>query len=133
MSALETLAEAVPRGVDPRSYVSSMPLQVDGPDTWGFECYAGGDMYSCMIGDMVGAFSGSVTFGLIFGGFIILAYYLAGDGEIATVAIVTILFGGILIPALPGTYRTVAYSIMFAGMFVGLWAVTRRYVLEVGT
>lgn len=131
-AAIQPAGEVFPRltsGVN----VPKIAIQTTGPSTWGFECYGGGDMYACMISDLVAAFSGSVTFGLIFGGFILLSLYVAGNGEIASVSIMTILLGGILVPALPGSYRTVAYSIMFAGMFVGLWAVVRRYVLEVGT
>jgi len=133
MNALTRPGGEVFARLEPGVNVPSIALQVSGPSEWGFECYQAGDMYACMIADMVGSLSGSVTFGLIFGGFILLALYIAGNGEIATVSIMTILLGGILVPALPGTYRTAAYSIMFAGMFVGLWAVVRRYVLEVGT
>jgi len=118
----------------PRGYVWKTTLQVVGPSEWGFECYQNtGDMYACMISDLTTATSGEITFGLLVGGAVLLALYLAGDGEVATVSIMTILFGGILIPALPGGYRTIAYSIMFMGMFVGVFALARRYVLEVGT
>ena len=105
-----------------------IPLQTEG-----IACYETGSMYACMIGDIAAAAGGAVNLGLLVGGVLMVAFYIAGDGELATPAILTVLLSGIMLPALPGTYRTIAYSMMFLAVFIGGFGVARRYILQVGT
>lgn len=99
----------------------------------GLQCYQSGSMWVCLVQDLAGAFGGELNFGLVVGGLVLLAYYIAGDGEIATPAVLTILLSGLLIPALPGGVRNVATGLMLIGIVGGAWAVARRYTLQVGT
>jgi len=101
--------------------------------TTDFACYQDGGMLSCMIDDMGAAFGGPTAFGLIVGGAIILALYVASDFDPAAPTVGTILIGGMLIPALPPGFQSIGLSIMALGAIMGLFVAARRYVLQVGT
>jgi len=101
--------------------------------TGGISCYQSGSMWSCVAQDLASAAGGEVTFGLLVGGVLLLAFYIAGDGEIATPSVLAILLVGILLPVLPGSVRQMATGLMLMGVVGGLFALARRYVLQVGT
>jgi hypothetical protein len=97
------------------------------------QCYSTGDMWACMVADLAAATGGELNFGLVVGGMLMLAMYIAGDGEIATPAVLMLLLGGILTPILPGGVRQVATGLMLMAVVGGAFVVARRYVLQVGT
>jgi hypothetical protein len=95
-------------------------------------CYsAGGDLLTCVLGDIVASL-GEPLFGLLIGGTALASIYAAGGRDIATPAVLVILFGGIMIPVLPGQYQTLAGSIMLVGFAAGLFGVAREYFLNPG-
>ena len=92
-----------------------------------------GDLWACFVADLGAAAGGELNFGLLVGGVLMLVFYIAGDGDIATPAILMILLSGIITPVLPGGLRQMAIGLMLMGIVVGGFAVARRYVLQVGT
>lgn len=88
-----------------------------------------GDWMSCLF-DPVTATTTEAGFGVFVGGITLVALYVAGGGGIATPAVILILLGGVLIPLLPGAYVGIAQGIVIIGVFGGVMAVARRYVLS---
>jgi len=79
-------------------------------------CYTNnplGMLQECVFPQMVGAFGGPGLFGLVLGGTIISGLWLAGDGDLATPATVTVLVGGVLFPRSTSTStRTARPAVM---------------------
>lgn len=90
------------------------------------------DAYGCMVSATINAFGSQVLLGFVVGSMAILALYVASSYHPAPPAIGTMLLGGLLIPLLPGQYRTMAQVVMLMGFVVGVFVFLRRYVLEVG-
>lgn len=90
------------------------------------------DGYGCMLDSMVAAFGSPEVMGFVVGCCTILGLYVASSYHPAPPSIGTMLFGGLLIPALPPHYQGLAQVVMLLGLIVGIWVVLRRYVLEVG-
>jgi hypothetical protein len=90
----------------------------------------GGDMLRAALDDLVWAAGGEATFGVIVGGSIILAMWIAGDGDLSMPSVITVLFGGILFPILPPTYLTIARVVTFVGLTAGVLAAGEKFYLE---
>lgn len=108
----------------------AVPL-AEQPAAPGFECYVDSErsMWGCLFGTYTQPIGESLV-GLIVGGMVLLGLYVASDGDLAVPAVVTTLFGGILVGALPGTYQSAAEIIMFLGLAAGVFAVLVRYLVE---
>jgi len=84
-------------------------------------CYLNGsDWLGCALDQMTAATGGSGVFGLLVGGMLLTTFYLVSGGRLATASVLTVLIGGILIPALPASYQTIAITIMFLGLVGGI-------------
>jgi hypothetical protein len=116
--------------------LGSVVLQEIPTNPWG-PCYTGGegsgDLISCMFSDLGAAYGGEAVFGVVISSFIVLSFYVAGDGDLATPTVVLILLGGIAAPMLPAQYVTAAQTIVVVGVAVGIISLGRRYVLSGAT
>lgn len=110
------------------SLLASLVLQVTD-----LSCYEDGGMYSCMVSDINAAFGGSEIAGLFIGAGLMIAFYIAGDFDPTVPPMATILFGAMLIPALPPAYTTVGTTMVLFGIIIGVFVAAQRYVLQVGT
>lgn len=96
------------------------------------ECYTGGgNMLWCALDQITAAFGGQGLFGLMTGGLVILGMY-ALSKDVVVSAVVALVFGGILVPALPGQYQALALSIMFAGGVAALFGLANKTILNPG-
>lgn len=86
----------------------------------------------CMFRAFGIAFGGETTFTFVVGGGLLLALLMGSDYEPAPVAVGTMLLSGILVARLPPQYQSMAVTVMILGFIVGVWAVGKRYFLEVG-
>lgn len=93
-------------------------------------CYEeGNDIMGCIADDAVAPF-GTALFGLLVAGGMILGIWFAGDGDLATPAVLAILLGGIFLPFLSGGYVRIAQMFMFIGLVAALLAVAQKYVMS---
>jgi len=92
-------------------------------------CYTDGDMLSCALEDLVASVGGEPQFGLLVGGVLILSLWIAGDGDLATPAVVTTLIGGLLFPILSPTFATIAQTIAFLGLVAALLSAFETFVI----
>lgn len=95
-------------------------------------CYVADDAnwLTCALGDLTSSFGGEANFGLAIGGAAILIFFIAGDGDYSTPAVMLMLVGGVLVPMLTGGFGEMAMTIMFLGLVAGLMAVGRRYLMQ---
>jgi hypothetical protein len=84
----------------------------------------------CVLPQVVAAVGSEQMFGLLLGGSLIAGLWLAGDGDLATPAAVTVLVGGVLFPILPGGYLGIARTVAFLGLVAVILAVLEKYYLE---
>ena len=93
-------------------------------------CYAQGtqgDMTQCVVDGVFSAGPAPGLMGLLISGVLLTSLYVAGDGDLAVPAVVTILFGSILVPALPPQFRTFAYTIVVIGATVAAFTAYVRF------
>ena len=90
-----------------------------------------GSMLDWAISNIYASLGGEALGGVFIGGAILISLYLAGSRSFATPAVVLILFGGILVPMLPGGMAQVATTIMLLGMVAAILAVAERYFIRV--
>jgi len=95
--------------------------------------WANASVHQCIFGPATQTTGGDPLFGLLVGGSVILSYYLASGGDLATPSVLTILFGGILAQVLPGGLVSVAWALAFTGLVGSIVAVSQRYILSPGT
>lgn len=110
--------------------IPSIPLQSSAID-----CYTQGtegDLLTCVADDLVIAAGGQGVLGLLIGGVLLLALYIAGNGHPAPPVVVTILLGSALVPVLPAGYTTTAYAIVVLGIAFGVMAAAKRHVMHGG-
>jgi hypothetical protein len=81
---------------------------------------------------LVGAMGGDQTFGLLFGGTTLLAFWLAGNGDLAVPTILLVLAGPLLWSLLPGQFVGFARGLLVIGIAAGFLEIGRRYVLNPG-
>jgi hypothetical protein len=91
-----------------------------------------GDGAQCMFDALAASAGGQATFTFIVGGALLLALFLGSDYEPAPVAGAVVLLGGLLVSGLPGQYQGIAQTVVLLGLFAGVWAVGKRYFLQVG-
>jgi hypothetical protein len=90
----------------------------------------GNDMLQAALDDLVFAAGGEAIFGLLVSGVLILSLWIAGDGDLATPSVTTVLVGAVMFPLLPGTYLTIARVITFVGLTAAVLAAVEKYYLE---
>jgi hypothetical protein len=97
------------------------------------DCLANsGDGLQCALDSIAAAFGSDIVFGFVVGSAAILGLYIASSYHPAPPTIGTMLFGGMLIPALPAQYQRIGMVVMLMGLIAGIFVTLRRYVLEVG-
>jgi hypothetical protein len=85
----------------------------------------------CVFPQLAGATAGSgALFGLLFSTVLLGSVWYATDQSTGAVAGILILFGGALMNMLPGSYRSMAWSIIFIGIAGVFLAIGQRYVLD---
>lgn len=107
--------------------------QVSGSE-YMLDCYVTNPlaMHSCAMSDLAGAFGGQGVFGLTVSALVFIGGYFITDGDIVTPAVVLMLIGGMLVPALPGQYQTLAVTLMFAGGVGAVMQLLDKYVFSAG-
>jgi hypothetical protein len=98
-------------------------------------CYTqgtGGNLLTCVLDDLTLAAGGEAVFGLLVGSVVIVALYIAGNGDSATPTVATILLGSIAVPILPPQFEGAAYAILVLGIAFGMFAAAGRWVLRGG-
>jgi hypothetical protein len=103
----------------------SNPLQ-------GFQDSGGTNLLTLLLSTLVGAMGGDQTFGLLFGGTTLLAFWLAGNGDLAVPTILLVLAGPLLWSLLPGQFVGFARGLLVIGIAAGFLEIGRRYVLNPG-
>jgi len=89
-----------------------------------------GQLFQWALDNIFAALGGDALGSTLIGGTILLSLYLAGNRSFATPAVVLILFGGVLIPLLPGELAGVAGTVMLLGLAAGILAVAERYFIR---
>lgn len=90
------------------------------------------DYLSCGLSWLTRATGGEGMFGLLIGGTVLFALWYAGDGRIDLPATLTILFGTILIPTLPGSFAGIAETIIILGLAAGVFSIAKKYFMGPG-
>jgi membrane-bound ClpP family serine protease len=99
----------------------------------GDSCYFGDQPLVCLTDQYASAFGSEGLFGLLVGVCIFMAFYVAGDGDMATPTVALILTGSVLVPTLPGQYAQIGMYVVVIGLAAALWQVMQKYVLSPAT
>ena len=86
-----------------------------------------GDMTQCVVDGVFAAGPAPGLMGLLVAGTLLTSLYIAGDGDIAVPAVVTILFGTILVAALPPQFEMFAYTVVVIGVTVAAFGAYTRF------
>lgn len=106
-----------------------IPLQ----QTQELSCYTGGnDMLTCALSDLSASVGGDGVFGVLVAGCMLLAFYIASDGGLATPGVLTALLGGIMMEPLPGQHEAIAMTIVLIGLTAALMSGANKYVMNPG-
>lgn len=90
--------------------------------------YTDGGLLRAALTDLAEAVGGQAVFGLLGGAAILLTFYVASNGGLATPATLTALTGGLLVAALPAGYQSMAQVVIFLGLVAAIWSVFNRMV-----
>jgi len=93
-------------------------------------CYAQGvegDLTQCTLDATLGAGPAPGLIGLMMAGTIMTSLYIAGNGSIVVPAVVTILFGSVLVPVLPPQFQTLAYTVVVIGVAAAAFGAYVRF------
>lgn len=90
--------------------------------------YTDGKMFEAALADLAAAVGGQEVFGLLVGAVLMLAFYLASNGGMASVAALTALSGGLLIASLPPGFQRVAQVVIFLGLVAAVYALIDKFV-----
>jgi len=95
------------------------------------DCYINGnDWLNCGLTQLTAATGGEGLFGVLTGSTVLLAFYIASGGQLATASTMTVLIGGVLVAALPANYQAIAITIMFIGLVGAVLRGLETFVLE---
>ena len=89
-------------------------------------------MTDCMVDGVFAAGPAPSLMGLLMGGTLITSLYVAGDGSTVVPAVVTILFGSVLVPILPAQYVGFAYTVVVLGITVAAFSAWTRFTHQGG-
>ena len=90
------------------------------------------EMTECLIESVFAAGPAPSLMGLLMGGTLITSLYVAGDGSTVVPAVVTILFGSVLVPILPAQYVGFAYTVVVLGITVAAFSAWTRFTHQGG-
>lgn len=93
---------------------------------------AEGDLMQCVVEGTFAAGPSPALVGLLLSGVLLTSLYVAGDGTVAVPAVVTIVFGGLMVPLLPAQFVTLAYSVATVGIMAAVFAVWNRFTSQGG-
>jgi hypothetical protein len=85
-------------------------------------------LQQCVFPTLVAGVGGEAVFGVLIGGVLATALTVAGDGDLATPAVVTLLAGAVLVPLLPGQFVSLARAVVVVGIVAAILAVGQRWV-----
>jgi len=91
-----------------------------------------GDMTRCVVEGVFAAGPAPGVMGLLLGGTVLTSLYVAGSGSLVVPAVVTILFGSLLVPVLPPQFQLFAYSIAVLGLTAAGFAAWSRFTSRGG-
>jgi len=74
-----------------------------------------GDMTQCVVDGVFAAGPSPGLMGLLLGGTVMASLYIAPGGSIIPGAVAMILFGSVLVPALPPQFQPFAYTVVVIG------------------
>jgi len=86
-----------------------------------------GDMTQCIVEGVFAAGPAPGVMGLLMAGVLVTSLYVAGDGSVAVPAVVTILFGSLLVAMLPPQFETFAYTIVAIGITAAVFGAYTRF------
>jgi len=89
-------------------------------------------MTDCLVDGVFSAGGSPSLVGLIISGTLLTSLYLAGNGTIIVPAVVTILFGGAMIPILPPQFQTFAYTVVVIGVTAAAFSLWMRFTSRGG-
>jgi len=93
-------------------------------------CYFNGNAFVCLLDQLTAAVGGPGFLGVIIGGVIFTALYIAGNGSMATPTVAVILVGTALVPMVPGQYQQIAMAVVTIGVAAAVWQILQQYVLS---
>jgi len=106
-----------------------LPLQYGGSD---LGCYVNNPLAmldQCLLPQLVGAAGGPALFGVLISVGIFGSLGVAGN-DIAPIAVLLVLVGGVAVPLLPPAYSQLAVSIVIVSLAVAVMGIANRYVLS---
>jgi hypothetical protein len=92
--------------------------------------YLDGGMLEAALADLAAAVGGEAVFGLLAGAMVMLTFYIASNGGLATPATLTALTGGVMIAALPVGFRAIGQVVIFLGLVGAVLSVFNKMVAE---
>jgi hypothetical protein len=110
--------------------IGSVVLQSSNLNDTSLGCFANGtqgNATQCVVEGTFNAGPSPALIGLLIAGTLLVSLYIAGDGSIVVPSVVTILFGGALVPLLPPQFVTLAWSVMVIGTTVAIFAAIVRF------
>jgi len=110
--------------------IETIALQSSNLNESSLGCFANGsrgNATQCVIDGTFSAGPSPALIGLLIAGTLLVSLHIAGDGTVVVPAVVTILFGGALVPLLPPQFVTLAWSVMVIGTTVAIFAATVRF------
>jgi len=91
-----------------------------------------GDMTQCVVDGVFSAGPSPGLMGLLLGGTVMASLYIAPRGSIIPGAVAMILFGSVLVPALPPQFQRFAYTIVAIGGTAAAFAAYTRFTTRGG-
>ena len=91
-----------------------------------------GDMSQCVLDATFSAGPAPGLMGLVMAGVILTSLYVAGNGSVIVPAVITILFGSVMVPILPPQFQTFAYTVVAIGGTVAAFAAWSRFTSRGG-
>ena len=96
-------------------------------------CFAegkSGDLTGCVLEGVFSAGPSPEIMAFVLGCMLLTSLYLAGDGSVVVPAVALIIFGSILVPLLPGQYRSLAYTVVVIGITVASFYAYQRFAVR---
>lgn len=112
-----------------------IPAQTTDLNDTSVGCFAQGtegDLTQCVVDGTFAAGPSPAVIGLLMAAVLLVSLYVAGDGTVVVPAVVTILFGGALVPLLPAQFVGLAWTVTFVGTAVAVFAAIQRFILRGG-
>lgn len=89
-----------------------------------------GDLAQCVVDSTFAAGPAPELIGLLLAGTLLVSLHIAGDGTVVVPAVVTMLFGGAMVPMLPAQHVTLAYTVAIVGIAVAVFGAYSRFATQ---